>query len=504
MLFPRVKIVETLDPNAPFDSFLPSEIDTLHDTDNGGQKEVTSLVYSLNTGRTPAQIAYDLSLLIDMHHQYIESPSRCIISTTSNSIYVEHSPLRMQLSTLIQARKAESKMFSPRDILTCGAQILSALIYVYHPRKKQHGTGPYMPVCNLTDISPDTITCNSELTSFSLAGLWLLIPEIAHYTPQECNNQDVDIYIVNQVCRILYKMATFKDINYGVNETSLQGIQSHDLRQIFERSLFASDKERWKISQLLNFMARASGVREIDNLEYNSLAALSNSVEQTAMSKAHRLQEESVRLQNLLISKANKLASIKLQNARLAEERDRLSQKNNEIIKQIKTLKSETNEGYEQINAKLMVFDDAMTEGRELLRLLQNSDLLESAECSDVHECFIKLNEVVGDVLDMYTKLKAIEETQDIRAAGGLEQYIQQLKAQEGPHKAVIQRHKRLSNMLEFSKRTNDKLRGILLTDAGNFDIKKKFNCLYCQNNKKPFCARNVTVLLFATSAGKI
>lgn len=503
MLFPRVKLVESLNPNAPFDSFPLSEIDALHDTNNTGQKEVTSLVYNPNTGRTPAQIAYDLSLLVDMHHQYIESPSRCIISTASSSIYVEHGPLRTQLSTLVQAHAAEGKPFSPRNVLTCGAQILSALMYVYHPRKKQRGTGPDVPICNITDISLDTITCDSALTSFSLAGLWMLIPEIANSTPREYNNQDIDAHIVNQVCCILYQMATFRDLTHGVDRASLQGIQSDDLRQIFERSLFADDKERWRAGQMLDFMVRASGAREIDNLEYGSLAALSNSVDQMAMGKVHKLQEENVHLQNLLIARANKLASMKLQNARLIDKRDQLSQKNSEIAKQIRALKDEANEGYEQISAKLVIFDDALAEGKKLLELLQNNGLLENAECNNIHECFAKLNGVMRGVMETYTRLKAIEETQDVRAAGGLEQRIQQLKAHTGSHRAVLQKYETLSTMLKSSKRTNDNLRNMLLADAGNFDLKKKFNCLHCQSKKKTILCTKCNSLVFCNECWK-
>lgn len=92
--------------------------------------------------------------------------------------------------------------------------------------------------------------------------------------------------------------------------------------------------------------------------------------------------------------------------------------------------------------------------------------------------------------METYTRLKAIEKTQDVRAAGGLEQRIQQLKAHTGSHGAVLQKYETLSTMLKSSKRTNDNLRNMLLADAGNFDLKKSSIVCIVRAKKTILCTK--------------
>lgn len=496
MLFPRVKIVENLDPDDPFASFPLSELDTSHTFDNTVRKEVTSLVYTPHTSRTPTQIAYDLNILTDLCHPFIQSPSRSIISTSSNSIYVEHTPLRMRLSTVIQARECSSSPFTLKEMLTCGTQVLSALIYIHHPHKKHCGIGPDMPVCNLAEISPDTISCSDDLTSFSLAGLWTLLPELNH-VPQICDERNVDVRITNQLCRILYKLATFRELGLQANRDILQGIQLEDIRRILENSLFADDEGRWTANQILEYMIATDIVKEVDIAEYSSLTSLSASVEKAAAEKVCEMANENIRLQALVISTSEDLALIRAQNARLTEERDNIMVINNELAEETKRLSNEVSEIRSQVDTKLTFSDDTMEKGNELLKLLENNNLVSSTDCRDAQECFTKINEMLTSVSDTYNGLKAIEDSQDVRAAGGLEQRIQQFKKQEDTSGASLQKYDTLNTSLEASRNNNNRLREIMLSGTEHVDIKIKFNCICCQSKRKSILCKKCKHLIF-------
>ena len=496
MLFPRVKIVENLNPDDPFASFPLSELDTSHTFDNTVRKEVTSLIYTPHTSRTPTQIAYDLNILTDLCHPFIERPSRFIISTSSSSIYVEHTPLRMRLSTVIQARECSSSPFTLKEILTCGTQVLSALIYIHHPHKKHCGIGPDMPICNLAEISPDTISCSDDLTSFSLAGLWALLPELNH-VPQICDERNVDVRITNQLCRILYKMATFRELDFQASRDVLQGIPLEDIKRILENSFFADDERRWTANQILEYMIEADIVKEVDITEYDSLASLSASVEKAAAEKVCEMANDNICLQTLVISTKEDLALIRAQNTQLAEERDNIMVINNELAEEAERLLSDVGEIHGQVDTRLTFFDDAMEKGNELLKLLENNNLVSSIDCRDAQECFTKVNEMLTSVSDTYNELKATEDFQDVRAAGGLEQRIQQFKKQEDTSGASLQKYDTLNTSLEASRKNNNRLREIMLTGTEHFDIKIKFNCICCQCKRKSILCKKCKHLIF-------
>lgn len=498
MHFPNVEIVENLDPDNPFASFSQTRINASHRLDNNARKEVSSVIYVPCNGRTLDNMAYDLNILTDLCHTYIESPSRCIISKASGVIYVEHNQMNICLSTLIQIRETEGSPFSAREIFTCGSQVLSALMYIYNPHKRYHGAGPRIPICNITNVSPANIICNDDLTSFSLGSLWLLIPEVAQYVPEARNERSIDKYITNQICCILYKMVTYKDLDPSAGPALIREINPDELKRVFEKSYFAGDNDRWSAKQVLEYMMRVSGLREIDNIEYNSLIELSNAVKHIANIKAGNMEDDINRLQALHISKNEELELIKDQNERLAGEIDNTSQENNQLAIEIQNLEDEATAIQEQIAERLDVLENAKDQGNRLLEILHdNNHIDEAINYDNAPECFAKINEVMQDVINTYNELKATEELPDVVAAGGISERIQQYRANEDENSALFRQHETLRNHLESAKNAGDRLRNMVINDDEEFDNRLLFCCLLCQRERRAIICKGCNTLIF-------
>lgn len=497
MYLPHVRIVENLNLDAPFSSFPQTGIHASHWSDDNSQIQVSSVIYVLGNERTINHMAYDLNILTDLRHKYIESPFRCIISTASNTIYVEHNLRGTPLSTLIQMRENERRPFSLKEIFTCGVQVLSALMYIYNPRKRCSGVGPFIPVCNITDISTENIVCNESLTSFSLANLWMLIPEVAQYVPIIRNAEDIDRYITDQLCCILFKMATFKDMNPTMGRNILNEINMSELKRVFEKSCLANHNDRWSTKQIFDYMMHASGIRHFNSIECSSLGALVTEIEQLANSEADNVRNniDSVAAEEL--SKLEELQLIKEQNESLAREIETAIQQTTEAVNKIELLESEITASQLKMDEELAILEDAKKCGQQLITILKDRNYIIKATDDNASELFAAVNTAMIDVSNTFNKLRAIQDLPEVQNAGGIRDWIQQYKNGIDDNNALFRQYTIANDCLNTVRAVNTRLRDLATNNPAQFVDNWRFYCLFCQNNEKNILCKKCNNLIF-------